>query len=192
MVVRGPSFSLEKQADGGRSEGPVFMLDPYFIKNWKSFFLQTLFATLSILAIGFYLRLNDMILVASLGSTVVVIFSMPTARVATARNVIGGHFIGIISGGGLAHLGDTFTMIPDVVCYGVAVGVAFFLMTILQADHPPAAGTALGVAVNGVTWELMGALLLGAAMLSMIRYLMRKHIRDLRIRRDDFRAVEDQ
>jgi hypothetical protein len=55
-------------------------------------------------------------------------------------------------------------------------------MVVLDVEHPPAAGTALGVALQGTAANLPAiavAVVTSAALLAVTHLLLRKHLRDL-------------
>jgi hypothetical protein len=52
-------------------------------------------------------------------------------------------------------------------------------MTITNTEHPPAAGTALGIAAYEWSWEIAVFVLLSAIGLAIIRRLLRRFLVDL-------------
>jgi len=52
-------------------------------------------------------------------------------------------------------------------------------MVISDTEHPPAAGTALGVVTKGFYLHIIAGVLLFAILFSIIRWLLRNHLRDL-------------
>ena len=83
------------------------------------------------------------LLVASLAASAVVLFSLPGLDIARSWNVIAGQFLGALSAIVCAALlGDD----PAVVA-GCAVALAFVLMRLAHALHPPGASTAMIIAL---------------------------------------------
>ena len=72
-----------------------------------------------------------------------------------------------------------FTDLPYFVEYPCAVGLAIFLMVVLDVEHPPAAGTALAVVINEVSPAVFVAIMTSALILSQCRYFLRHHLKDL-------------
>src|SRR5512135_1471986 len=74
-------------------------------------------------------------------------------------NVIGGHFVGLF-------WGFVFSLIPhatvfgSLIGYSMAVGLSIFTMVVTDTEHPPAAGTALGVAITGMSPNVLVAVIL--------------------------------
>ncbi|MFW6157912.1 MAG: HPP family protein [Planctomycetota bacterium] len=78
-----------------------------FRRHWKNYVLQSALATLILLLALVVLRLQQIVIAASIGSTAFIVFAMPGGLTAKARNVVGGHLVGGISGavcGALAGL----------------------------------------------------------------------------------------
>jgi CBS-domain-containing membrane protein len=63
--------------------------------------------------------------------------------------------------------------------YPLAVGLAFFLMVALDVEHPPAAGTALAVAIHGVSMDAFVTTMVSAIIVTQVRFYLRGHLKDL-------------
>ena len=61
----------------------------------------------------------------------------------------------------------------------VAVGFSILLMVLTNTEHPPAAGTALGLGVAGWDPSAILFVLLGAIALSIIHRLLRSRLQNL-------------
>jgi CBS-domain-containing membrane protein len=67
-----------------------------------------------------------------------------------------------------------FSLIPhaatieDLVCYSLAVGLSIFTMVVTDTAHSPAAGTALGVAITGISPNVLVAGILSIVLLSLM------------------------
>jgi CBS-domain-containing membrane protein len=66
---------------------------------WAHYLFQSLLATFSLFLVLLVLQLATPVIVAALGATAFVCYAMPKNVTAQPRNVIGGHFVGVISGG---------------------------------------------------------------------------------------------
>ena len=117
----------------------------------------------------------------SIGSTVFIVFIIPDSVAATPRRVVGGHVVAIICGSALALLLqapflDTFAehhgYVRDVAA-AIAVGLSIMLMVFTNTEHPPAAGTALGLLIPGWSLSAIVFILLSTLALSVIRVLLR-------------------
>lgn len=145
--------------------------------------MQSLFATVSIFFVLVILGLGEAVIVASLGATTFIIFALPHRFTARPRNVIGGHVAGLLSGYLCAFL---IQVLPwnhyacNAALYALSVGLVMFVMVITDTEHPPAAGTALGVCIEGYNPDVIITVLGAALLLSYVRWQFRKYMRDLR------------
>ncbi|MCK4613679.1 MAG: HPP family protein [Thermoplasmata archaeon] len=64
-------------------------------------------------------------------------------------------------------------------CRFLAVGTSILLMTITDTEHAPAASTALGVAVEGFSYELLVFIVVATTLLSLFQRAIIKHIENL-------------
>jgi hypothetical protein len=60
-----------------------------------------------------------------------------------------------------------------------AVGLAFILMAVFDAEHGPAAGAALAVVIIGFSWNLVLLLMGSVIAMSIAHRLLRSRMRDL-------------
>ena len=124
------------------------MIDEFRL-HWKNYVFQSLFATVAVFVVLYFLTLQNAVIIASIGATAFIVFAMPKALTANARNVIGGHVVGLFWGF-VFSLVPHATMIGSIVCYSAG-------RRSLHLHHgghghgaPPASGTALGVAITGM------------------------------------------
>jgi len=153
-------------------------LDRHFKPYWKHYVLQSLLAAAAVWIAAEALRQQNLVITASLAATAFTVFAMPGSVTATPRHVIGGHLIGLVFGSifALAPAGCAFSQ--DAI-YALAVGCAMFLMTITNTEHPPAAGTALGVVMAGFAARVILGVVIGVAILTMLHSILRPFLRDL-------------
>jgi len=52
-------------------------------------------------------------------------------------------------------------------------------MVVTDTEHPPASGTALGVAVTGFSWNVAVAVVTAVVVLSLVHHFFKSSIRDL-------------
>jgi len=122
--------------------------------------------------------MQDVVVIASLGATAFIIFLMPNNVTANPRRIIGGHTVGLVSGS-LAALILQHTGISYIVVYAIAVGLSAFLMVALDCEHPPASGTALGIAITGFHPSVVITVITSSVMLSIAHRFLKKYLRDL-------------
>ena len=155
-----------------------FHLDKRFASHPKQYCLQSLYATLSIFIVLLLLELEHVVIIASIGASVFIVFAMPKSPTASPRRLIGGHAVGIF-------VGSLFALIPhasllsSAAIYALAVGSAIFLMVVTNTDHPPAAATALGVAIIGFSFSVLFSVLTSAIVLALIYKYFQLSLADL-------------
>lgn len=149
------------------------ILDEKFRKNPLPYIGQSLLAAF-FLSITFYLIWSiNPVVVAGIGSTTFILFALPKNRANTPRNIIGGHMIAMI-------IGAFCSQIPsDILAGSFAVGAAILIMTTTDTEHPPAASTALGVAVEEFNLELLLFVVVATTLLVLFQRSIQKYLIDL-------------
>jgi CBS-domain-containing membrane protein len=151
--------------------------------HWKTLGWQSLWAALAVfvaLLATIVLRLDEAIAAASIGATafiVFIVFMKPGSVSASPRCVIGGHLIGLAAGALVALVPDT-APVAAVALQALAVGLSLFAMAIAHAEHPPAAGTALSIAMYGISWQTGAAVIVSVLLLILVRRLVRPYLVD--------------
>ena len=141
--------------------------------------MQSILAAFSVFIFALYfLSLQHAVIIASIGATAFIIFAMPDSITARPRNVIGGQLVGLLSGFLFSLLGQQ-ALIYSLIIYSLAVGTAIFIMVVIDTEHPPAAGTALGVAITGISLDVFIAVTVSIILLSLIHKFFKPYIRDL-------------
>jgi len=149
-----------------------------FSRFWKNYLYQSLLAAIVLAIVMLVLTTEHAVVIASIGATAFVVFLMPRNVTATPRRVIGGHIIGLVSGS-LVALIPHHAVFSYVIVYAIAVGVSAFLMVALDFEHPPASGTALGVAITGSSFGVWIAVITSSIILSLTHRFFKKYLRDL-------------
>lgn len=146
-----------------------------FKELWKYYLLQSFLAAFALFILVLVLGRDKMVIVSAMGATSFIVFAMPKAVSAQTKHVIGGHLVGLAVGTVFY-----FTALPYFIEYSLAVGIAVFLMVVLDVEHPPAAGTALAVVINEVPLAIAFATVMTSALvLSQCRYYLRAYLKDL-------------
>jgi len=145
-----------------------------FKKLWKYYIWQSCLAAVALFIIVLILGKDKMVVISAMGATAFVVFAMPTAVSAQTRNVIGGHFVGLVTGTIFY-----FVTLPYFIEYPLVVGIAIFVMAALDVEHPPAAGTALAVVINEVSPDVFFTIIASAIILSQCRFYLRHLLKDL-------------
>ena len=145
---------------------------------WKNYVFQSLFATLIIFAVLLVLSSWQAVIIASIGSTAFIVFAMPNSVAARPVNIIGGQLVGFACGY-LCGLIPHESFLVSAVVYSLAVGLSIIIMVVTDTEHPPASGTALGVAISGFSPRVLFALIASVIALSLVHYFFKKHLKDL-------------
>lgn len=145
---------------------------------WKYYVFQSMLATAVVFIVLLLLSIKHAVIIASIGATAFIVFAMPKTITAQARNVIGGHTIGLILGS-LCALIPHYTIVLTALAYSFAVGISILLMVVLDTEHPPAAGTALGFAITGFSINATLALGISVIILCTAHHLFKSYLRDL-------------
>ncbi|MBN2017565.1 MAG: HPP family protein [Candidatus Cloacimonetes bacterium] len=147
-------------------------------QHWKNYLFQSLFATVSVFLILIILKFSNAIVIASIGATVFIVFAMPNSVSARPRSIIGGHLTGLL-------VGSLISLIPfssfyiEILILAASVGISMFIMVMIDCEHPPACGTALGIALIGFSWEIAFAVVIFSILLAAIHDIFKNVIRDL-------------
>lgn len=149
-----------------------------FPELWKNYLYQSLLATVVVFVVLLALTLENVVVIASIGATAFIVFTMPKNLTARPRRVIGGHFIGLFTGSLCFLIPHTSTLTTAMVL-SMAVGISVCLMVALDFEHPPASGTALGVVLTGFSPDIFIAVLTSVIILSVAHYFFKRLLRDL-------------
>ncbi|MEA1939764.1 MAG: HPP family protein [Candidatus Caldatribacteriota bacterium] len=158
-------------------------------KYFPNYILQSLLATVTLTIILYFENIfTNTAVVASLGATTFIIFAMPKYTTAQPRRVIGGHIIGIVSGilcfyiASLTQNKENFFLSHEmlkILIPSLSVGLSIFFMVITNTEHPPAAGTALGITIQGWSFSTIIVVLTTVIILSFFKYLLKTWLKDL-------------
>jgi len=121
--------------------------------NIKQSFLAGLF---SIITIGILTGLTyktelGIFLLASFGSSMVLLFGYPESPFAQPKNVFFGHLVTSIVGLIVLH----FVPLPLFLTVPIAVGFGVGLMILFNVTHPPAGGNPIIVIVGSVSFDYL-------------------------------------
>ena len=163
-------------------------LDPGFAGAPLRFALQAGVAALVMLAILSYVdSLSSAAIAAGLASSVVGIFIGPSNQTARIRSVVGGHTVALVLGSVFSallffapvesYLADRAILLN--LSLALAVGLSMLLMAITDTEHPPAAGTALGMATREFDILIFLSIIGAVVLLAILKLVLRPHLRDL-------------
>ena len=130
--------------------------------NLKQSLLAGLFSiiTIGILTFLTYRTEFGIFLLASFGSSMVLLYGYPESPFAQPKNVFFGHLVTAIVG--LLFL--NFVPLPIFLTIPLAVGVGVGLMILLNVTHPPAGGNPIIVIIGSVSFDyLLSPVISGSA-----------------------------
>ena len=145
-----------------------------FKNLWQYYIFQSFLAGAAIFAIMLVIREGKYVVIASMGATAFICFAMPKSVSAQTRQVIGGHMIGLLCGAAF-----TLVHLPGIAEIPLVAAVTIFMMVALDAEHPPAVGTALAVTINEVDRSVALAIMVGVIVITQVRYYLRRWLKDL-------------
>ena len=149
-----------------------------FRLSWKNYLFQSFLAALTIFLVLLFLNIEHAVVIAAIGATTFIVFAMPNDITANPRNIIGGHLVGFL-------IGALCALIPQpsywysIMAYSLAVGLSIFIMVVIDTEHPPAAATALGLAIMGFSSGAAIAVVTSAVLLSLAHHLLKPFLRNL-------------
>ncbi len=140
--------------------------------------LAGLFSIITIGALTFltYETTFGMFLIASFGSTMVLLYGFPESPFAQPKNIFFGHlvtaFIGILV--------LNFIQLPLFIIIPIAVGLGVGFMILLNVTHPPAGGNPIIVIIGSVSYDyllnpiILGSIIVLAFGLIINRFILKK------------------
>ena len=123
------------------------------MSNFKQSFLAGAFSviTIGILTILTYKTEFGLFLIASFGSSMVLLYGYSESPFAQPKNVFFGHLLTAVVG--LVFL--QFVPLPLYIIIPLAVGFGVGLMILLNVTHPPAGGNPIIVIVGSVSFDYL-------------------------------------
>ncbi len=121
--------------------------------NFKQSILAGLFSiiTISILTLLTYKTDYGIFLLASFGSSMVLLYGYPESPFAQPKNVFFGHFITTVVGLLFLYL----VPFPIYLTIPLAVGFGVALMILFNVTHPPAGGNPIIVIIGSVSYDYL-------------------------------------
>ena len=153
-------------------------IDPNFPPYWKQYIIQSSFAALTVFIITLILSDNPVI-IASIGSTAFIVFAMPNNIAAEPKRIIGGHFLGFFIGSCFAVFPFMDVVLFKALWFSLSVGITILFMVILDLEHPPAAGTALGMTLIAYSSTSVMTILISVLFLAIVGHLSKPYLKDL-------------
>ena len=119
--------------------------------EFKKSFIAGIFSIITIGCLTFltYKTEFGLFLVASFGSTMVLLFGYPESPFAQPKNIFFGHLLTALVG----VIFVNFIPLPVFITIPLAVGIGIFLMILLGVTHPPAGGNPIIVILGSTSFS---------------------------------------
>ncbi len=129
--------------------------------------------TIGVLTILTYKTSYGIFLIASFGSTMVLLYGYPESPFAQPKNIILGHFLTALIG--VVFL--NFVPLPIFINIPLAVGFGVMFMILFKVTHPPAGGNPIIVIIGSVSFDyLLTPVLIGSIILVMFGVIINKFL----------------
>ena len=146
--------------------------------NIKQSILAGVFSiiTIGILTFLTYKTEFGIFLLASFGSSMVLLYGYPESPFAQPKNVFFGHLVTAIVGIIVLH----FVPLPLFITIPIAVGFGVGLMILFNVTHPPAGGNPIIVIVGSVSLDylfspiIMGSIIIIISAIIINRFILKK------------------
>ena len=146
--------------------------------NLKQSFIAGLFSiiTIGILTLLTYKTEFGIFLIASFGSSMVLLYGYPESPFAQPKNVFFGHLVTATVGMFFLHL----IPLPLFIIIPLAVGFGVGLMILLNVTHPPAGGNPIIVIMGSVSLDYLLSPIISGSIIILIfaiiinRFLLKK------------------
>ncbi len=144
-------------------------------ENFKKSSIAALFSFITIGALTFltYKTEFGIFLIASFGSTMVLLYGYPDSPFAQPKNVFFGHLLTASVGVICLHL----IPLPNYILIPVAVGLGVGLMILFNVTHPPAGGNPAIIIIGGVSLNyLLSPIITGSIIILVFGVVLNKFI----------------
>ena len=143
--------------------------------NLKQSILAGLFSIITIAVLTFltYKTEFGIFLLASFGSSMVLLYGYPESPFAQPKNVFFGHLVTALVG----VIFVNYIPLPIYINIALAVGAGVSLMILFNVVHPPAGGNPIIVIIGSVSYEyLISPIIFGCIIILLLAILINKFL----------------
>ena len=148
-------------------------------ENLQKSIYATIFSiiTIGVLTLLTYKTSYGLFLIASFGSSMVILYGYPESPFAQPKNIFFGHLLTALVGVFCLYL----LPLPHYILIPIAVGLGVGLMILLNVTHPPAGGNPIIVVVGSVSLDyIISPIILGSIIILIFgtilnRFVLRKN-----------------
>ena len=141
------------------------------IKSFLALIFTTI--TIGILTLLTYKTNFGLFLIASFGSSMVLLYGYPESPFAKPKNILFGHLVTSAIG----ILFYNFIPLPIYISIPLAVGIGVGLMILLNVTHPPAGGNPIIVILGSVSFDyLFSPILTGCLIIIVFGIILNKFV----------------
>ena len=148
-------------------------------ENLQKSIYATIFSiiTIGVLTLLTYKTSYGVFLIASFGSSMVLLYGYPESPFAQPKNIFFGHLVTALVGVFCLYL----LPLPHYILIPIAVGLGVGLMILLNVTHPPAGGNPIIVVVGSVSLDyIISPIILGSIIILIFgtilnRFILRKN-----------------
>ena len=148
-------------------------------ENLQKSIYATIFSiiTIGVLTLLTYKTSYGVFLIASFGSSMVLLYGYPESPFAQPKNIFFGHLLTALVGVFCLYL----LPLPNYILIPIAVGLGVGLMILLNVTHPPAGGNPIIVVVGSVSLDyIVSPIILGSIIILIFgtilnRFVLRKN-----------------
>ena len=144
-------------------------------KEFTQSLLAGLFSAITIGALTLLTYKTELgiFLIASFGSSMVLLYGYPENPFAQPKNIFFGHLL--TSGVGIVFL--FFTAIPTFISIPLAVGLGVSLMILFKVTHPPAGGNPIIIIIGSVSIDyLISPIIIGSIIIIVFGIVLNRLI----------------
>ena len=144
-------------------------------ETFKKALIAGLFSafTIGVLTVLTYKSVLGLFLIASFGSSMVLLFGFPESPFAQPKNIFFGHFLTAFIG----IIVLKFVPLPIYITIPIATGLGVCFMILLNVTHPPAGGNPIIVIIGGVSFEyLISPIILGSIIVLVFGVVLNRFV----------------